>query len=292
MDVIKIHEVLNSASYQLNRVLSKAKKLRLFFTGLIILSSVYAFVQLIPDFLKSGYTLNESLIILALLMAVLIVFVLRTSPYTFMPENQMKRFSYALKRQLLNTIFDQKPYDFKLYTDTFFPDDMLSRIGVINKSYSFVTGDDLMVGYVNNYEVKFCEYYVQDWFKPKFSGYVAIVFNVDYHQDAFFSRLDEMQNRDDVMADETETFFSKLFRDNEEIEFIVLKNQNIYFGFKGCKKMLEYLFKHPEKNVDKLESDVRRVEKMLTVIETITGFGGGKEEPETVLTKVAESANC
>lgn len=271
MDELKISGIINSATYELNRISKKALRLKIAFMVMIAISSFFGFLNVMPDFIRLGFTMTEIILLFVGLCIILVIVVQFTSRYSYMPSNQIDRFKYILKRQLIESLFAENSSGFKLYPDTFLPEDLLSKIGVISPSYPFITGGDLMVGKVNDYCVKFSEFYVQGLIKPKFCGFVAIIFNYGYDTEFELNRMtDKKKALNNCSSNIPTPICLELFEQYESIQFVRAKKNNLYIGLSGNRDILEFNFRKFNKNLPKLKSDLDVLELLLSIIHGVT----------------------
>jgi hypothetical protein len=271
MDELKISGIINSATYELNRISKKALRLKVLFMCMIVFSSVYGFMYVFPKFSRLGFSLTEIVLLFIGLCLILLIVAQFTSRYTYIPQNQVERFKYLLKKQLIESLFEENASGFKLYPDTFLPEDLLSKIGVISSSYPFITGGDLMVGEVHDYQVKFSEFYVQGFLNPKFCGFVAIIFDYNYDTEFELNRMtDKKKIQNNRGLNSPIPICLELFEKHESIQFVRATNNNLYIGLNGNREMLEFNFRKFNKNLPKLKSDLHVLELLLSIIHRIT----------------------
>ena len=198
------------------------------------------------------------------------------SPLNFLPDRYLRTINLGLKRKILFSEINKYHAKLELFPDSALSDDLLFEIGLLSDTFRFGYGDDYLQGTFNGLKTGMSVFHVRNLFYSVFNGFVAEV-HFPKQQSATFSDFTL-----------TKPWFSNKFQGipnhqpghsaglkaeswlqaEEELAFIALRNNVLYLGVRGTRKMFESTYPRLVKNPSSCESDLGSFAALLRVVDT------------------------
>lgn len=217
-----------------NYILTKRKLLitaKLSFLSILLIVFIKAYFFMIPKvnhYKISWLTFNllEGLIFLILF----IPFIIKPLHY-FISDRIMNQFNWDIKYCLFQGVLDQFNTNYTISYKSALPDDDIKLLQLERKFITFIYGDDLIFGTLNNTRFRLSEMHVCGFYKRYFDGLIAVL--------VYDFMLDP-----NIVQEKT-----KELPENIEIK---LFDNKIYFIFKGDRQYFELKIKKKKVNEEEL----------------------------------------